>query len=595
MNVGISFTFCSFFFILLLTIVFFSKKRFNSTENKLYSYLILTSLLGTSIGVPCYYFMKYMDTYPIFNLVFSKLYLVYLVLWLMLFTSYIFFISVKRDTKIKILKIFIFLSFILMFLVVMLPLYYNNKDGIVYSYGPSTNLMYIISGLFIIIIIICLIKNIKRITEKKFIPILVFLIVGGIVMTIQKMNPGLLLITFGEAFITFLMYFTIENPDIQMINELYKNKRLVEESYEDKSNFLFEVTGEVREPIFNINNIYKSVKDSDDTKEIKTALKKINNYVRQLDFVINDVLDIATIDKDKIKFINTRYNLKNLYNDIITRVNACIPKNVEFRSSIPNNTPYLFGDSIKLKQIIMSILLNSIKKTNNGFIEFNINTIERYDVCRLIISISDSGEGMSIDKINDILKTTMEISPDDVKELEKMEINLHLCQKIIKILGGNLMIKSNEGEGTKIILVLDQRINVDNKKSTLLNSYEYYINTSKQILIASSRKEIVDKVKKRLKHENITTMTSLYGKDVINKIKYGKKYSLILIDDDLRDMSGYSVLKELKKIDGFNIPMVIMLDENKKHIKEQYIDDGFADYIMLDNFDKEIEKIIYKF
>ncbi len=595
MNVGISFTFCSFFFILLLTIVFFSKKRFNSTENKLYSYLILTSLLGTSIGVPCYYFMKYMDTYPIFNLVFSKLYLVYLVLWLMLFTSYIFFISVKRDTKIKILKIFIFLSFILMFLVVMLPLYYNNKDGIVYSYGPSTNLMYIISGLFIIIIIICLIKNIKRITEKKFIPILVFLIVGGIVMTIQKMNPGLLLITFGEAFITFLMYFTIENPDIQMINELYKNKRLVEESYEDKSNFLFEVTGEVREPIFNINNIYKSVKDSDDTKEIKTALKKINNYVRQLDFVINDVLDIATIDKDKIKFINTRYNLKNLYNDIITRVNTCIPKNVEFRSSIPNNTPYLFGDSIKLKQIIMSILLNSIKKTNNGFIEFNINTIERYDVCRLIISISDSGEGMSIDKINDILKTTMEISPDDVKELEKMEINLHLCQKIIKILGGNLMIKSNEGEGTKIILVLDQRINVDNKKSTLLNSYEYYINTSKQILIASSRKEIVDKVKKRLKHENITTMTSLYGKDVINKIKYGKKYSLILIDDDLRDMSGYSVLKELKKIDGFNIPMVIMLDENKKHIKEQYIDDGFADYIMLDNFDKEIEKIIYKF
>ena len=595
MNVGISFTFCSFFFILLLTIVFFSKKRFNSTENKLYSYLILTSLLGTSIGVPCYYFMKYMDTYPIFNLVFSKLYLVYLVLWLMLFTSYIFFISVKRDTKIKILKIFIFLSFILMFLVVMLPLYYNNKDGIVYSYGPSTNLMYIISGLFIIIIIICLIKNIKRITEKKFIPILVFLIVGGIVMTIQKMNPGLLLITFGEAFITFLMYFTIENPDIQMINELYKNKRLVEESYEDKSNFLFEVTGEVREPIFNINNIYKSVKDSDDTKEIKTALKKINNYVRQLDFVINDVLDIATIDKDKIKFINTRYNLKNLYNDIITRVNVCIPKNVEFRSSIPNNTPYLFGDSIKLKQIIMSILLNSIKKTNNGFIEFNINTIERYDVCRLIISISDSGEGMSIDKINDILKTTMEISPDDVKELEKMEINLHLCQKIIKILGGNLMIKSNEGEGTKIILVLDQRINVDNKKNTLLNSYEYYINTSKQILIASSRKEIVDKVKKRLKHENITTMTSLYGKDVINKIKYGKKYSLILIDDDLRDMSGYSVLKELKKIDGFNIPMVIMLDENKKHIKEQYIDDGFADYIMLDNFDKEIEKIIYKF
>ena len=91
--------------------------------------------------------------------------------------------------------------------------------------------MYLISTIFIVIVVYCLIKNIKYITEKKFIPISAFLIIGTVVMIIQKLNPGLLLLSFAEAFITFLMYFTIENPDMQMINELYKNKELVESTY----------------------------------------------------------------------------------------------------------------------------------------------------------------------------------------------------------------------------------------------------------------------------------------------------------------------------------------------------------------------------
>ena len=595
MNVGISFTLCSFFYVALLTIVFFSKKRFNSTENKLYSYLILTSLLGTIVGVFCYYFMKNMDQFKILNIIFSKLYLVYLVMWLSIFSSYIFYISSKRENKKKIIDFTIFFSLILSLIVIMLPLYYNNSDGVVYSYGPSTNLMYLISGIFIIVIIISLIKNIKRITQKKFFPILAFLIVGSIVMTIQKFNPGLLLITFGEAFITFLMYFTIENPDIQMINELYKNKRLVEENYEDKANFLFTMTEEVREPVFKINNIYKEMKDSNDLNDYKNALKKINSIVRELDFVINDVLDIATIDKDKIKFSNKRYNLNNLYNDIVIRVKSKVPSNVEFRSSIPNNIPYLYGDYIKLKQIVISILLNSIKKTHEGFIEFNIDTIERYDVCRIIISINDSGGGISIDKVNEILKTTMELSKTDIKEMEKMEINLHLCQKLIRIMGGNLMIRS-DNNGSKVTLILDQRINIDNKnKDNFLANYEYYINTSKQILLISDNKELNSKIKKRLKNENISISISLYGYDAISKISYGNKYNLILILDDMKDMSGLSILKKLKNLEDFNTPSIIMLEKNKEYIKEEYIKDGFMDYLLLDNFEKEIEKVIYKY
>ena len=197
------------------------------------------------------------------------------------------------------------------------------------------------SALAIIIILVCLFVNIRYIKEKKFIPIFAFIVVGTVVMLIQKANPGLLLITFGEAFITFLMYFTIENPDLQMINELYKNKILVEKSFEDKSNFLFNMTQEVRKPITNMRNILGVLKTSDDIKEIKQGIKLMDSNSKQLDFIVNDVLDVTTLDSRNIKIVNNRYNIYNLFKDIEYRMSEYKKDEVAFRFKIDESIPIL--------------------------------------------------------------------------------------------------------------------------------------------------------------------------------------------------------------------------------------------------------------
>ena len=268
-------------------------------------------------------------------------------------------------------------------------------------------------------------------------------------MVIQKMNPGLLLLTFGEAFIIFLMYFTIENPDVKQINEMVRNNEIVEQTYIDKSNFLFEMTGEVREPLNNIRKLCDIIQNEKDEDVIKSNVKYINNSIRQLDFIVNNVLNVSSLDVQKVKFLNNRYNLKMIYDDLVKRIEPSVNSNVEFRSSIPNKVPYLYGDNIKVKQVLYSILMNAVKKTEKGFIEFNINTIEKYDVCRDIFTISDSGVGIGIDKINEILSVTGELNKDDIVNLEKSEFNIELCQKIIKSLGGNLLIKSKLDKGLK--------------------------------------------------------------------------------------------------------------------------------------------------
>ena len=201
MSVGISFSLCSFFFIALLTLVFFGKPKKSSLENKVYSLIIITSLVGTAIGTPCYYFMKYYESFPMANAIFARLYLVYLVSWITLFTLYIFIISFKNIKLKKALNIFKIIFVLMVIIVCVLPLYYENGNDIIYSYGPATNFMYGASLLAIIVIIICLIANLKYITQKKFIPLVAFIVIGTIIMVIQKLNPGLLLITFGEFII----------------------------------------------------------------------------------------------------------------------------------------------------------------------------------------------------------------------------------------------------------------------------------------------------------------------------------------------------------------------------------------------------------
>ncbi len=592
MSVGISFTMCSFFFIALLNIVFFKKERFNTLENKIYSYLILTSLFGTIIGVPCYYFMKYKEIFGVFNIITSKAYLVYLVMWLMIFTMYILLITVKNIDKNKLIKNIFIITVILLVGVILLPLYYYSENGIVYSYGPSTNLMYLISGIFILIVIFCMIKNVRYLKERKFIPITAFLVVGTIIMIIQKLNPGLLLLTFGEAFITFLMYFTIENPDVKLINEMARNNEIVEQTYIDKSNFLFEMTGEVREPLNNIRNLCNQIVDLKNINEMKLNIKSISNSVKQLDFIVNDVLNVSSLDVQKVKFLNNRYNLKMIYDDLIKRVEPSVNNNVIFRYNIVNNIPYLYGDNIKIKQVLYSILMNSVKKTTNGFIEFNVNTIEKYDVCRVIFTITDSGSGIGIDKINEILSTTGELDKQDIVNLEKSEFNIELCQKIIKSLGGNLLIKSKLGKGTEVILTIDQKIYREKTEDTFKYENAY---SNKKVLVINQNKEVNNIIKKAFKENNINGSYLLYGMDGIDRIKSGKKYDFIIIQDEMREISGYETLKNLKNIEGFDIPCIVMLNGNKEKIKDHYIKDGFSDYILNNNLKNEINRIINKY
>lgn len=605
MKIGVTFIICSLLYMAMVSIIYFSKKRVNNMENKMYSILLKINIIGLIIELCCCYFVYNADVsifHEIINVFVNKLYLIYLLIWEFIFTSYVFFISFndQKDFNKKLEKnknkisLGVLIFFIIMLLCVLfLPLYYYNDGYSVYSYGPATDLLTLIGGLFVLFDIFCVVKNIKNIKSKKYYPLFSLIILMIVVLIIRNINPGLILINSTFAFVTIFMYHTIENPDVLLIEELYKNKTLVEETNEEKSNFLFNMSQEVRNHVKTIANITNESLNSNDIDAIKENLKLINNNNRQLDFVVNHVLDVSTIDAQNIKIMKSRYNVYNLFDELNVRAKQTLFKNVDLRFNVSKNIPkYLFGDALKLKQVLITIIENATKHTKHGFVEVNVNVVEKYDICRLIINIEDSGIGMSLEAVNDILTSNKEITEDEIIKLNKLDFIT--CKKIINLLGGSLMIRSEENKGTKVTVTIDQKIVFDKEKSDKLKKYNSLVTINKKILVVDDKAHELKTIKDYLNTYDYNIHTTMYKKDCLKKIE-NDKYDLLILDDDLVDGSAFDIMQELKNKQKNNIPIVVMIDEAKLSIKKHYLNDGFDDVVVKNKLESELKRIVEKY
>ena len=576
MGSGIFFPLCALLFSLLQVSLITLKKHVKTTETKLYKFLVISNFIGIIIELLCTYAAYIYYQNMLLSKIILKLYLVCIITWVYIFTIYIIFISVK-NFKEKVKKIYIIITYILIDIIIfVLPinLIIKNDYQIRYTQGLSVYFTYIISGLLILIMTILIIKNIKKLKTKKYIPLLAFLLVGSFSMIIQMIYPGILLITYIETFITVLMYHTIENPDLKMIEELKKNRSLTSKSYIEKSNFLFRMSAELRKPINNIKKINDENIEIDDINEIKENSKEIDNNIRTANFTINNVLNVTSLDSKKIKISNDKFNLLKLLNEIKLRETKKI-KNIRFEFNISENLPeYLYGDSIKIKQVLTTLIDKSIERTKQGFIEINIDSINKYDVCRLIITIEDSSTPLSLNEINNILNMDYEIEESD---LNNINIDMKIINKLISMMNGSLMIKSNEGN--EIILVLDNIIG-NFKKEEIINETD--------ILLISNNQKLLKYLESLLKEYTINSVMN--GLDAVDLIRSGEHYNLIIIDDEMKPISALDTLKKLKE-NEIDIPCIVMLEEGKERFKKHYIKDGFIDYILKDDIKNEINRI----
>ena len=331
-------------------------------------------------------------------------------------------------------------------------------------------------------------------------------------------------------------------------------------------------------------------------KDQKDAIKIIRNNANGVLFKINNVLDISSMDASKIKIFNNEYNVYTLF-EVVEGIAKNLNKkeNVALKFDINSNIPtILYGDDVRLKQILISVLTNSINNTKTGFINVSLSAIVRYDVARLIINIEDSGCGMSIDKINTILDDNRELSNEEVVKLDKLDMDLVATIKSIKLLGGSFNIKSEENKGSTFTIIIDQKCDIKEKTDVMkdIEKYSSDVFGRKRVLVVDDDKEELFEISDTLSKYNVDINTTMSGKDCIYKIKSGEIYNLIIIDDELKNESALGTLEELRKNKKFNSKVIVMLGIGKKHLRNYYIEDGFTDVIIKENLTDELKEKI---
>lgn len=570
MQIRVTLLVISFLYVMLTNIVYFSKSRINNSENAVYEKLLSITPIGLLLEIGCNITAIYKMNELVSSII-SRLYLIFILVWLTTFTLYILSITKYKGDKLieyknsKIRRSIIIGSISSILLLIFLPIDFVLEKNSAYLGGVGIVFLLAITFLLIILDFILFIKYFKNMTFKEKVPMLLLLLLIGGLLLVNNIAPEIQIISSSFALITVIMYFTIENPDKKLLEEIHMSKKIADAANEDKSMLIYNMMNEVKSIASDINKSSEVILNSNNLEENRFFAREIIASNNKLYSMANDIYNIDVIDDINVKTVKNKYNIKLLLKEVISKNKELFEnKNISFRFNIDSNLPNsLYGDSINLKNVLNTILGNSYKYTDKGYVELSVNAIFKKDIVRLIIKVEDSGIGIKAEDLEKCLNKNT-----------KEQNSLYGARKTINIMGGNLLISSEYNKGTIATIILDQKIYTNNK-----DNYDNYVN-NKKILIVDDNNSSIKLISKILEKHNILYDSSNLGKDALDRIRKGDKYDLILLDEDVPYLSWNVVMKKLKNIKGFNIPVIILTKNDGMNNIKEYKDAGITDYIL---------------
>ena len=598
------FTISGLFCIVLLMILFFSKSRIDSKETKLYGFMLISSFFDVILVLAeltiTYYFLDDINMYLVKGL--NKIDFIHYIMWptlLSLYTIYVTYLDEEKYNKAK--KIFLTIDIIAILIEFMLPInIISTKEAMgVTGIGPA--FVFLISSFYVIVNILILIKNYKKIKNKKNLPFLFFLIFIIIAMLLRIYNPTLIVIPAIIVYINMIMYFTIENPDVKLIEEINIAKESAIKASNAKTEFLSNMSHEIRTPLNAIVGFSEALQSDERIPvETKEDIKDIVMASDSLLEIVNGILDISKIEADKLEIVNTTYSPKKVFDELVvlTRGRLGFEKQIEFKTSFSSDIPAtLYGDYARVKQIVLNLLTNAVKYTNEGYISFTVECVNiNKDLCRLIISVEDSGIGIKKDKIDKLFTKFERLDEEKNITIEGTGLGLAITKKLVELMHGKMVVQSIYGKGSKFTVSLDQKIVATKEKEEIKEKTVVKGNyKGKRVLVVDDNKLNLKVAERLLREYNLFVDEVASGLDAIDRINMGVPYNLILMDDMMPKMSGCETLKELKKNKDFHTKTVALTANAISGMREKYLSVGFDDYLAKPIKKEELEVILDKY
>ena len=454
----------SLIYMIGLAIVYFYKERPKTKVIKYYSTMIIVNIIGLIIHILVEYSVMYFP--PLINSIVLKSILYYYIIFADIFICYsLFALKIKNANKLVVVQHLFSAIFIIFSTILPEHLYTDYDKLIFYTNGLDTKVVYLVSALVIGALLIMYFVKRNEMKRKDKISIFSFIIGMALTGLLQNKVPDLTIAIYAESIVCCMMYFTIENPDVEVgVYNAAKTQAL--KAGRAKEDFLSSMSHELRTPLNAIVGLSEIIEQESNQDEVKDDAKDITIASQDLLELVNSILNVNSIENNTLDLEESNYDLNKINQELIKMMDTRLyGKEVNLITNFSNDIPTtLYGDGYKLRTIITNLLSNAIKYTDRGIIEFNVSCINKGDICKLEITVKDTGRGISKEQQEHLFTKFNRREEDKDSDIKGVGLGLAITKSLVDLMEGSIKVESEENVGTRFTVKINQKIVELNKE-----------------------------------------------------------------------------------------------------------------------------------
>lgn len=575
-----------FLVIAFMSAIYFSVKREKTKLHMVFSLFLIVSMFHLAFDGLTVYTVNHLYSIPLWiNDILHRLFMGTMMILLYLAYSYIVLL-IEDDTnkKIKSSNFGKIVLGIAMVGTVFLPITYMETEDGNYSYGLLPYMLYAVLAVFLLLILSVLCRYWKKINAKKKNVISLAMAIELLAMLFQAFYPLALISGMGMMLVALSFYLTMENPDIALVQQVQKERQKADEANAAKSTFLSHMSHEIRTPMNAIVGMTDIMLRTDLTEEQREYLTNIKSSGNALVSLINDILDISKIEAGKMELVEDIYEIEPILNDIRMIIqNRIGDKPVKLFYEIDNLPDKLYGDGLRIRQIMINLLNNAVKFTEEGHVKLKIRKENQtVEGVMLFVSVSDTGQGIREEDLKKLFGAFEQVDTKKNKGKEGTGVGLAISSELIGMMGGKLEVKSTYGAGTEFFFRIFQKfVPADLETEEKVDENMNFTAPEAKILVVDDN-EMNRKVAVGLL-EPLQMQIDLAdnGKKALVMIQE-KKYHMIFMDHMMPIMDGVEATKCLRQMEDSyykELPVIALTANAMKESKQMFEEAGMNGFV----------------
>ncbi len=397
-----------------------------------------------------------------------------------------------------------------------------------------------------------------------------------------------------------------------LTEDLHTAVDIANEANEAKSHFLSNMSHEIRTPINAVLGLDEMIIRESEEEAVVSYAQDIKSAGKSLLGLVNDILDFSKIESGKLDLICDNYDLSSVINDLLNmNLTKTQNKGLSLITRINPDLPHLlYGDELRLKQVILNILSNAVKYTDNGHIILEMDYEKKNeDSILLMVSVQDTGKGIKEEDLQKLFTPFERIEEKRNKSIEGTGLGMSITKQLLSLMGSQLEVNSVYGKGSDFRFTVEQTVvdfegigNFEEAYKKLKEKekeyHESFTAPEACILVVDDTPMNITVFKGLLKKTLLKIDSCESGKDCLRMCK-DKKYDLIFVDHMMPDMDGIETLHHIRRDEDMCrnalTPVVILTANAVSGAKEGYLKEGFSDYLSKPIDPDSLEKLIVKF